>query len=204
MPTADDIYRALRIKYSDTKHWIYLEELRIGTGYGKSAEQSFDAWVMSAYPSDSMVKIAFEVKVSRSDFIKEIKKPLKRRWALRYSNKFYFAAPEGMIKPEELPLECGLMELHGDFMNTKVDAPWRESFPPSWGMIASIARRTVQKDMMPHIKLAHLSQTVKGIRTLVEKGIEEKQIQTYPILSEISQAEKEIAYLEAIEPSPNT
>lgn len=47
----------------------------------------------------------YEVKVSRSDFTGDSK------WAnyLNYCHRFYFACPAGLIKPEELPDEVGLV-----------------------------------------------------------------------------------------------
>ena len=52
-----------------------------------------------------------EIKVSRADFLAEIKrKPLKRRAGLRLSNESYFVAPKGIIEIDELPPEAGLLE----------------------------------------------------------------------------------------------
>jgi len=89
--------------------------------------------------------IAYEVKVSRSDFLVEMKKPTKRKLALFYSNLYYFATPKGLIRPEELPPECGLIELQDNGrMRIAVEPPWRECHPPSWHFVASIARRVVE------------------------------------------------------------
>jgi hypothetical protein len=48
----------------------------------------------------------FEVKSSRADFVKD------QKWQsyLRYFNFFYFVAPPGVIKPQELPREVHLLE----------------------------------------------------------------------------------------------
>jgi hypothetical protein len=135
------LLRLLIDRYQD-KRWIVLPELRIGSGYGADSEQRIDCWVMSAYPSDHMVKLAFEIKVSRGDFRQELKKPMKRRWALRYSNLFYFVAPPGLLKPEELPLEAGLMEPNAKGqLAVSSEAPHRDAHPPAWRLVASIARR---------------------------------------------------------------
>lgn len=74
-------------------NWAYFPELRVGTGYGKDNEQRLDAWAMNLMPSKQLSRYAYEVKVSRSDFLAEIKKPWKRKHALMLSNHFYFAAP---------------------------------------------------------------------------------------------------------------
>lgn len=53
-------------------------------------------------------RIALEIKVSRSDFLSETDE--KRAPWRRFADKFAYVAPEGLIKPSELPEGCGLME----------------------------------------------------------------------------------------------
>lgn len=130
--------------------WALFEELRVGTGWGDGAEQRIDLWVMGLWKSTQYARHAFEVKCSRKDFLHELAQPLKRRPALLYSNVFYFAAPAGLIKPEELPIEAGLFEV-GDWGNgmmamKTVDAPWRDPPPPSWRFFAAIARRVCREE----------------------------------------------------------
>lgn len=129
--------------------WAFFEELRAGTGYRSTAkginpEQRFDAWAMSLWPSKNFERVAYEVKVSRADFLRELAAPKKRQQALQLSNYFYFAAPRGLIKPEELPPETGLVEVWpGESVaHVMVKAPYREGPEfPTWQFMASIARR---------------------------------------------------------------
>ena len=46
-------------------------------------------------------RIAYEIKVSRSDLKRELMKPHKRQAAKRVSHELYLAMPFGMLKPEE-------------------------------------------------------------------------------------------------------
>jgi hypothetical protein len=138
---AAEIIKALEAIH-DPSQWGFFDELRIGTGYTKDSEQRLDAWAIHYYPSKRNVVRAFEVKISRSDFLSEMKKPLKRRPGLRLSNEFYFVAPQGLLKIEEIPPECGLMEVKEDgSIITKISAPYRDTFPPTWLFMAAIARR---------------------------------------------------------------
>lgn len=57
------------------------------------------------------ITIVAEIKVSRSDFLSEIKKK-KYLKSLNRCNKFYFVCPKDMIKPEEVPSPCGLYYKH--------------------------------------------------------------------------------------------
>ena len=123
---------------------LFVPEFRLGTGYGKNNEQRLDAWAMEL--TDKMVRRAFEVKVSRSDLLAELSNPRKRARALLVSNEFWFATPEGLMKPDELPLEAGLIEIneHG-FTRIVEPAPWRDTPPPTWRFVASLIRRTERR-----------------------------------------------------------
>lgn len=130
--------------YGKWNNYANFPELRIGTGFSKGAEQRIDLWVMALIPSLKYETFSFEIKVSRSDFLHEIKKPLKRRAALLFSNYFYFATPPGLVKVEELPPECGLVEIDETAKrscNWKVPAPYRNYSRPNWGFMASVLRR---------------------------------------------------------------
>ena len=153
------IIKALREQYP-TKVWATFQELRIGTGYANGrghsdVEQRIDFWAMCMYPSMGLERIAFEVKVSRSDFKREIAEPIKRRPALLNSNKFYFAAPLGLIKPDEVPTECGLVELDMEGkLHYTIRAPHRDTPPPNFSFLASLARRaaTAEEEAYQRIK----------------------------------------------------
>lgn len=151
--TSEDILTVLREQYhsrGNNDQWAYFEELRIGTGYGRGVEQRLDAWVMHLWPSHSMVRIAYEVKTSRADFLTELKSPIKRRKALLYSNLFFFVTPPGLVRPEEIPIECGLEEVREvrdhQRLEIVVPAPWRDNPPPPWSLFAAVARRVAREE----------------------------------------------------------
>lgn len=140
--TSDEILKRLMAFY---RGYLLFPELRIGTGFGKDAEGYIDLWSIHPYPS-KMVRTAFEIKVSREDFTRELRKPLKRRAALMISNEFYFAAPKGLITQADLPIECGLLEFEEgqEAFSQTVPAPWRDTPPASWRFVASLARRSMK------------------------------------------------------------
>jgi hypothetical protein len=150
--------------HARNSEWIFLRELRVGTGFQGSAAQRLDAFALNCLAHNSMKRICYEVKVSRADFLSEIKQPLKRRIGLRYSNEFYFVTPPGLLQPSEIPVECGLLEaglfpidghqpvlsrsepvLHFDverklYCRVTVPAPWRETPGPTWQFVAGMLR----------------------------------------------------------------
>ena len=127
--------------------WAVIFELRLGTGYGRIAEQTIDIFVISCYPTKNWHKIAYEIKRTRADFFEEIKRPLKRQPALFFSNQFFFVTPPDLIKTEEIPQEAGLIEVNENgYCDVRLAAPYREAYPPVWPLFASIARRLDRRE----------------------------------------------------------
>ena len=149
-----DIHRALRKRYMPPE-WVYLEEVRMGTGFGAyhltghphslSRSQRIDGLAINTYQSKKYRRIAFEIKIARSDFLKEVNSPDKRIAAQVVSNQFYFVAPEGIIKPDEVPDGCGLLQVRGDFVGGSVQAPWEEAAEWHPSLVASVLRSAVKQ-----------------------------------------------------------
>ena len=129
--------------------WAFFEELRCSTGFGSYAgkddvEQRIDAWAMDTW--ERREAFAFEVKVSRADWLRELKQPEKRTAGMRRSERFYFVAPHGLIKQEEIPPGCGLIDVKADRLITTVRAPKRPPVEFERGFIAMILRRQYRRD----------------------------------------------------------
>lgn len=152
MPEQLTAKQVLDLLIDEYKMFGYLcfPELRIGTGYGKDAEQRIDLWALHPFPSKDLARVAFEIKVSRNDWRTEMKKPLKKQRALLLSNEFYFVAPQGIISLDELPECAGLIEIRENrlkeyYVETVHKAPWRDGHPPTWRFVASLLRREQEK-----------------------------------------------------------
>lgn len=145
----------LHRNYAYRDAWAFFDGLRLGTGFRQDSAQTIDAFAVGLWPSKGSGSYAYEIKVSRSDFLRELKQPLKRRLALRFSNMFWFVTPEGLVKLEEVPIECGLLEIRHSqtprLFEAEADrpwksyvvvpAPWRDVPPPTWNLFAAVARR---------------------------------------------------------------
>ena len=149
--TSEEIHTALRDKFHPCsectwgERWIYLRELRIGTGWGKDREGRIDAYALKATGAAN-TRVAYEIKTSKSDYLRELKNPRKRSAARRYAEQFYFATPRGLIEPAELPPDAGLVEVwrdqYGDLQARRtVIAPVLDTYPPTWTFVASLVRR---------------------------------------------------------------
>ncbi|MCK5605658.1 MmcB family DNA repair protein [Candidatus Pacearchaeota archaeon] len=138
--TASEIYGIIKsylnegVRADFPPRYVCIPELAAG-----ESGRRIDLFAMDCWKGNT--RISYEIKVARSDFLKELKHPEKREFALSISNKFYFAAPEGLIAKSELPIEAGLVEVSDDGKVTvAVEAPFRETLPPTWELVAKIFR----------------------------------------------------------------
>ena len=69
----------------------------------------------------------FEVKISRSDFKADKKKRKFKYYEQKnfslMPNRFYYACPEGLIQPEEIPSYAGLIYFNGEELAIIKSAP---------------------------------------------------------------------------------
>jgi hypothetical protein len=153
-----------RALHASPVEWLFFRELRVGTGRQNGNAQRLDAFALNTLPHTAMKRICYEVKISRADFLSELKRPLKRRIGMRYSNEFYFVTPVALVSTAEIPAECGLIEAghaavdewrqlfsrHAGFFNydpvasaycmITVPAPWRDTPGPTWQLAAAMLR----------------------------------------------------------------
>ena len=82
--------------------------------------------VITVKPSYTRFCVAiYEIKVSRSDFQSDIRSD-KWRGYLDHCHRFYFAAPAGMLKKDEIPPEAGLIVRGPKGWQVQKGAPPRE------------------------------------------------------------------------------
>jgi hypothetical protein len=58
-------------------------------------------------------------------------------------------APVGMIRDDELPPGCGLMEYRNVRLHTMCRATFRDRTSPEWRFVASLCRRIMQAQDLP-------------------------------------------------------
>lgn len=97
--------RELIRKRFPAPEWATLFEVANGTGAGQS--RWADAIAMNLWPSRGMAVHGFEIKVSRTDWQKELSQPEKANEIARFCDFWWLVAPEEIVKPGELPLGWG-------------------------------------------------------------------------------------------------
>lgn len=130
------------------KNFITIREARCGTGYRYQNQRSFDYMAISTCEGNQVR--GYEVKASRADFLKDIKDPEKQKALRCFANLFYYVAPEGVIKKEELPPWAGLLEMaqyNGEYcLYQIVGAPLQANFPPTWSFVAECIRNKTEQN----------------------------------------------------------
>lgn len=158
--TESELLAALKhFRHSDPRQWVFVPRLRVGAGFGQvfrwrdrtlaeqvpnpleRVEQTIDAWAMDLWPSHNFRKFAYEVKVSRQDFFREVEHPEKREAAVLLSNYFFFVTPPGLVSVLEVPGDCGLLYITSDRCYTAKAAPRHQGPDPTWAFISSVLRR---------------------------------------------------------------
>lgn len=144
--------------------WIFATEVNTSTGYsaqhqdGPGGTRRIDAFAMSLWPSRNFKRVAYEIKVSRADWLNEIKNPMKRVQAWHLSNEFWFAVPDGIVERGDWRRDmagCGLLIVRRDgsieITNRNRASNRKHCFPMPIGFIASLMRcaRDQKKEPTP-------------------------------------------------------
>lgn len=138
-----EIMIALRERYAGAD-WAFLVEVPNGTGAAKS--RSADAIAMSLWPSRGTDLQGFEVKASRTDWMKELKEPGKAEAICKFCDRWWIVVGDRkIIQPGELPPTWGLMVPRGDKLVVEVEAPKLESQPISRAFLAGLFRRSMEQ-----------------------------------------------------------
>lgn len=113
---APDLVSLIRHRYAASNgaynRSVVLEQVPDGTGTLQG--RWIDVAVFEMWPSKGLTRSAFEVKVSRSDFLKELQIPEKHKWCLESFHEFWFVAPKEVIQLAEIPHGIGWLYPRGE------------------------------------------------------------------------------------------
>lgn len=146
-----ELIRALNLMYP-LPDCAFIPEFRSGTGWGR--EQRADAIAMHCWPSKGFELIGFELKISRSDWLRELKQPSKTDHMRQFCDKWYLVVYDlKVIKyADELPKGWGLMFLENGEIKTMIEAE-RELNPlkPDRLFTAALMRRATKNESLSEI-----------------------------------------------------
>ncbi len=142
--------------------WVFLPNVRSTTGYA-SAIRTADAIAMGMYPSRGLHLHGHELKISRSDWLRELKEPEKAEEIARYCDYWWLVvSEEGIVLPGELPTAWGLMIANGRGGSLKV---------------VKEAQQNTDASVPPHFLASLLRSATEGMipEAMIESRIQEAE-----------------------------
>ena len=140
---AHDLFLRLQGTFSPPAY-ITLEEVRDATGF--DGHRTADAIAVSLYRSRGKAIWGFEMKVSRSDWLHELKQPEKAESIMRYCNYWALVVPDkSIVKDGELPSSWGMYVAQKNRLKCIVPCPKLDPLPMSMTMLTALIYATANK-----------------------------------------------------------
>ena len=138
----------LERRYS-APHWRFLRELRNDTGF--QSTRACDALAVGIYHSRGQLLIGFEKKISRGDWLRELKEPEKAEAIAQFCDQWYVVIPDAeIVQIDEMPPTWGLLHVKGNTIRSLKQAPTLSPRPIDRGMLAAIIERSIEGALKPY------------------------------------------------------
>lgn len=148
----------LRRRYSrdhgNGPRFVFAEHVRSEAGFGEWSRDHFqrtgnrttlrvaDAVAVDLWPSSGNVMHGFEVKVSRSDWLTELRDPTKHEPIAQFCDHWWLVVPDAKIAHDGVPDGWGLLAVtkNGRGLRVHRPAPRRERVAPTPSFLAALLR----------------------------------------------------------------
>ena len=143
----------LMIKRYPPAEYVLMREVSDAAGFARS--RSADYIAFSLWPSRGLAITGFEVKASRSDWLRELKQPAKAENIFKYCDFFYLITTEQKVATlEEIPITWGWLTVNdsGKGLVVKKKAPASET-PAALTrhFVAALLKRAADKTSYVHL-----------------------------------------------------
>ncbi len=129
----------------DAPAWAFLPQVRSATGYVNGVRTA-DAIAMSLWPCRGIELHGFEVKVSRNDWVRELKNPAKAEDIAAFCDRWWIVVGHNaIVRDDELPPTWGLMVPRGNGLVVKVKAAKLTPDAIDRPFLAAILRKAAQQ-----------------------------------------------------------
>ena len=137
--------------------YVFAEHVRSAVGFGAWNDRDLfveqggrtvrtaDAIAVDLWPSSGNLVHGFEVKVSRSDWLTELREPVKADSIRRYCDHWWLVVPDATIVRNDLPEGRGVLAVGRDGnlrIRTRAPRLDRKPMPPTF--VASLLRAAVR------------------------------------------------------------
>lgn len=173
--TASHIRAGLK-KYFPHPEFGIVFEVAQATGF--NAHRHLDAMAMDTWPSRGLTLYGIEIKVDLYDWRREKANPAKAEQLARFCDRFYIAAPAGLIPIAELPEAWGLLEYNAKTGMTRVrEAAKTEAVAPTKQFLAAVFRasgRPIDKESIDYLVRAREAELEKSFNDRVNSEAERR------------------------------
>lgn len=111
--TAEEVRKALRRKFGDSRRYAVAEEVGLTTGF---SHRRLDMMVLDCYHSNNFRIDGFEIKVTTADLRRELQDPEKHHAFFEVIDYYTLAVPKGVVEPLEdiIPKQWGILIVNED------------------------------------------------------------------------------------------
>jgi hypothetical protein len=137
------LHQRYGIRYGNGQRYAVAAQVRSHAGF--DARRTCDYVAMDLWPSKGLLLHGHEIKVSRSDWLRELKDPSKAAEFIPYMNCWWIViADRRMVRAGELPDGWGLMAMNGPVLVTVRKAQKRKAEPMPPTRLAALLRAIAQ------------------------------------------------------------
>lgn len=137
--TSNEILKRIKAKFAAPAYATFAN-VADSTGI---ANGRADAISMAAWKSRGYLLHGFEIKISRGDWLRELKQPAKTERLQKYCDHWWIVVSDSSIVRDDLPSTWGLMVANGSGLATVVKAPKIEPVPADREFLASLLRTAI-------------------------------------------------------------
>jgi hypothetical protein len=140
-----ELIDAAAARHDPERGWFFVRDTSLAY-----SRRIYDGIAIPMWRSAGSGPIGYEAKTSRADWLGEIKDPTKREDLSAICQQFIFITCKGVAKKEEVPVDCGLLEVivdkNGNFASSWIKrAPKKEPRPPKdWIELGYILRHLLK------------------------------------------------------------
>jgi len=151
--------------------YIVLTQVAASTG---GANNIADLMVIGAWHSSGNEVEGFEVKVSRADWLNEVKNPTKCQPSKQYCHRWWLViADASMVKDGELPDDWGMMTVVGGQLKVIKKAPKLIPVPLAVDFVASLLRTDARETVPIDVHRDKIKDAKRDLRAELEEKYKE-------------------------------